>query len=119
MEVDHYSMPPDWQSSYEAALIRIEYDRHMSVMEETVFLWKMPRYISGLLQPVLISIDSVRQGANGTAVVSLSTTALALYVVLTSRAQGRFNENAVVLKPMVPRVRAIMFWILSPLFVLR
>lgn len=107
IELERFSMPPDWQSIYDTVLISIEGDRNLLVMEDSIFLWKMPASIAGLLHPVTISIDSVQQGANGTAVVALSTSGLALYVVLTTRAQGRFCENAFVLKPNISRVRAI------------
>ena len=108
IELERFSLPPDWGSTYDTVLIRIEDDRNVLVMEETIFLWKMPASIAGLLHPVTISIYSVQRGANGTAVVALSTNGLALYVVLTTRAQGRFCENAFVLKPNISRVRAIM-----------
>lgn len=105
---DRFSLPSNLKLTYDTVLIRVDNDRDRSkpLMKESVFLWDMPLAMKGLTAfPVIITIDSVREGANGTAVVSLHSDGLALFVCLTTRAQGRFTDNAFALRPMTPLVR--------------
>jgi hypothetical protein len=107
---DHFSLPSDLNLTYDTVLIRVDNDRDRStpLMKETLFLWDMPLSMKGLMAfPVQTTIDSVREGANGTAVVSLHSDGLALFVCLTTTAQGRFIDNAFVLRPMTPLVRQL------------
>jgi hypothetical protein len=107
-QTERFSLPSDLSLTYDTVLIRVDNDRDRSkpLMEETIFLWDMPLAMKGLTTfPVVTTIDSVREGANGTAVVSLHSDGLALFVCLTTTAQGRFTDNAFVLRPMNPLVR--------------
>ena len=70
-------------------------------MDDTVFLWNpMPKFIANLQLTVDVVVQSINPGPDqSTAVVTLSSSGLALYVVLTMLAPGRFEENAFVLRP--------------------
>lgn len=70
-------------------------------MSDAPFLWGFPKAIPNLVATqVVITIHSVKPGPNNnSAVVAISSDALALYVVLTTKASGRFDENAFVLRP--------------------
>jgi hypothetical protein len=72
-------------------------------MHENIFIWKMPKSITGLTQPVSIRVSVEEK--DGSAVVSLSSSHPAMYVVLTTKEQGRFTENAFFLRPIQAKVR--------------
>ncbi len=71
---------------------------------ESTFLPSLPKDIPGLRTPVLIKVESIEILEDSVAEIRLSSNQLALFVVLTTRAQGRFSENAFVLRPMESRV---------------
>jgi hypothetical protein len=68
-------------------------------MYENVFLWEMPGDMTGLAKPVSIKVHSLQAVDDGTAKMVLKSDQLALFVVLTARAQGRFSNNAFLLLP--------------------
>ena len=49
-------------------------------------------------------------GGVGSAVIELTTNATALFVVLTTQANGRFEDNVVTLEAGVPRSLAFVPW---------
>ena len=102
-----FQYPQEWTSSeFDAILIKVDdADSGASLMKDSAFLWDFPRAIPNLLTTtVSINIDSIKVGLDKTmAIVSLSSDALALYVVLTTKAPGRFSENAFVLRPNEPK----------------
>jgi hypothetical protein len=54
--------------------------------------------------PVSIVVESVTPLSNHAAEIRLRSDHLALFVVLTTRAQGRFSENAFILRPTETKV---------------
>jgi beta-mannosidase len=71
---------------------------------ESVFLQTMPKNLTGLHNSVSIKILSIEGTNRGSALVSLESDRLALYVVLTTRAEGRFYENSFALRPLHKKV---------------
>ena len=94
-------------------IIRVTDGRTGAVLSrENVFLWEVPKSIENLrTTKVVISIESIQQHHHdqSSAAVTLSSNGLALYVVLTCRASGRFDDNAFVLKPFEKKVRIELF----------
>jgi beta-mannosidase len=74
------------------------------VSSESVYLPTMPKNITGLHSSVSIKILSIQGTDKGDALVSLESDRLALFVVLTTRAKGRFTENCFVLRPLQKKV---------------
>ena len=70
-------------------------------MDDTAFLWNtVPKCIANLRLTVDVTVQSINAGPDqSTAVIELSSNGLALFVVLTTLAPGRFKENAFVLRP--------------------
>lgn len=80
-------------------------DRATSVeIIETIYLPALPKEMPGL-KTILpsISVDSIKASGNMVE-IELSSDHLALFVVLTTRAQGRFSKNALALRPNQPKV---------------
>jgi hypothetical protein len=73
------------------------------VMKDNAFLRTVPKDIPGLKHPVSIAI-AVSQSSDGTAMVTLESDFVALYVTLTTVAQGRFSDNALHLRPHLKHV---------------
>jgi hypothetical protein len=81
-------------------------------LSESVYLQAMPKDIVGLQQPTKIEILSIHyqhqhmdHGQPSTATIELRSDRLAVFVVLTTRAQGRFTDNCFTLRPMEKKVR--------------
>jgi hypothetical protein len=72
---------------------------------ESTFLPKHPKDIPELRIPVSIVVESIEALNKHAAEIRLRSDHLALFVVLTTRAQGRFSENAFALRPMETKVR--------------
>jgi len=72
---------------------------------ENVFLWNMPKDMSGLKLPVMIEILSSEQRNDGSVEIHIRSDNLAVFVVLTTLAQGRFIENCFSLRPNSVKVR--------------
>ena len=74
-------------------------DSGMTLMKESTSLLVMPKNLRGLSQPVSIQILSVEKSDDvGSATVSLVSDRMAVYIVLTTRAQGRFLDNVFALR---------------------
>ena len=104
---DRFQYPQEWASSeFDTILIRVDdIDSGATLMQDSAFLWGLPKAILNLVTTqVSVAIDSITVGPDKTsAVVSISSDALALYVVLTTKAPGRFSENSFVLRPNEPK----------------
>lgn len=72
---------------------------------ESTFLSKHPKEVPGLSIPVSIVVEAIERLNGNQAEIRLKSDQLALFVVLTTRAQGRFSENAFILRPMETKVR--------------
>jgi hypothetical protein len=64
----------------------------------------MPKELKGLKTPVNIKLLSIEKTDKGTALLSLESDGLALFVVLTTRAEGRFADNCFTLRPLQKKV---------------
>lgn len=83
----------------EVVLIRIQDKTSGTIlMKDNAFLQAVPKDIPGLKHHVSIT-TAVSQSSDGKAIVTLESDFVALYVTLTSAAQGRFSENALHLRP--------------------
>ena len=102
-----FPLPNDFRVGGEVILISVQDKEKSTVLQENVYLWNMPKNIPGLEEPVSVHVQSVEAGADGSAMVTLKSDRLALFVVLTTRAQGRFSENAFSLYPMKSKVRRV------------
>ena len=103
-----FQAPKEWTSDqYDTILIKVsDSTTGTTFMADSAFLWGLPKAIPNLFETkVAVTIDSILPSPdNEYAVVSVSSDALALYVVLTTQAAGRFQENAFVLRPHQPKV---------------
>ena len=99
-----YPLPRNIRIGNDVLLISVHDKNNLDLLQETVFLWDMPKNIPGLHAPVSVVIESIRTTTNGTALVTMQSDHLALFVVLTTRAQGRFSENSFSLRPKEPKV---------------
>lgn len=68
------------------------------------FLWNLPRDLSRLAHPVTISIATQQEEHNGNILIQLTSNSLALYVFLSTTAEGQFTENAFHLLPRESKV---------------
>jgi len=99
-----FEMPADWdEGKIDAIILSVHDAKENSIawMEESVYLSTEPLHMANLRSiPVHIAhaIDSIAGNATA-ATVSISSDVLALYVVLTTKASGRFSDNAFVLRP--------------------
>jgi hypothetical protein len=76
------------------------------LIDEYVVLGNVPKNLSGLSSNVTITVLSIEANEKGDAIIALQSDAVALYVVLTTLAEGSFDENAFLLKPTgSPKVR--------------
>jgi hypothetical protein len=99
-----FPLPTNIRIGNEVILIRVRDEKSSRVLQENTFLWDMPKDIVGLTEPVSVEVQSVEAAADGTVFVTLKSNRLALFVVLTTRAQGRFSENSFALRPMESKV---------------
>jgi hypothetical protein len=118
--IDWFELPFDFTSGIQIALVRLEifHDSFASSnprISESVFLKDMPKNIKGLENPIQIEILDIHATKNGDATIVLESDKLALFVVLTTRAEGRFSQNCITLRPSESRVSTIQK-ILAPLF---
>lgn len=104
---DRFKLPQDFTRNADAVTIQV-YDNEVErKLLENIFLLNHPKDIAGLHNPVSIEHSIVAAGDR--ADIRLTSDQLALFVVLTSRAQGRFSENGFVLKPGEEKVSIISF----------
>lgn len=106
-EIKWFHLPVDFIGENQVVLIDMEAGTPGStsrVSTESVFLETMPKNITGLGNSVSIKIMAVQGTDAGHALVSLETDRLALFVVLTTRAKGRFVENCFALRPLQKKV---------------
>jgi hypothetical protein len=76
------------------------------LIDEYMVLGNMPKSLSGLSSNVIISVLSIGMDEMGNAYIALQSDGVALYAVLTTLAEGSFDDNAFLLKPTgSPKVR--------------
>jgi len=97
-----FQAPREWTSNeFDTIILRVTDAKSGStLMADSAFLWGLPKSIPNLMTTrVSVTIHSIEASADkSSAIISLSSDALALYVVLTTQAPGRFDENAFVLR---------------------
>ena len=79
-----------------------------AAVSDSVYLNAMPKDLKGLEARVTIKVLSIEKTEKGTALLSLESDRLALFVVLTTRAEGRFADNCFTLRPLQKKVRLQM-----------
>ena len=94
---DRFSLPPDFTRNADAVTIQVYEAGVTSQLLESIFLLKHPKEIKRLKRSV--SIRALIDAVGDTAEITMTSDYLALFVVLTCRAQGRFSDNAFVLRP--------------------
>lgn len=97
---ERFELPDtDELSRSDVILIRVQDESNGKVlMKDNAFLKDVPSSISGLTNQNVTITTSVSSNGRG-ATVSVTSDSLALYVTLTTTAQGRFSENALHLRP--------------------
>ena len=88
----------------EVILIWVEDQDGTILMRDNAFLKETPKSIPGLEAHNITIYVSVSQSENDRAVISVESDFLALYVTLTTMAQGRFSENSFHLRPNIEKV---------------
>ena len=91
-------------SNIQVTLIQLKVYRHDSIdpnprISDSVYLKDMPKNIKGLHKQVHIDIVHIRGTDDGNAEIVLASGDLALFVVLTTRAEGIFSRNCITLRP--------------------
>jgi len=70
-----------------------------ALIGDYVVLGNVPKHMVALSRNVTISVVSLEEDEIGNALVTLRSDGVALYVVLTTLAEGVFHDNAFLLKP--------------------
>ena len=97
-----FSLPETTKT--DVVLLRLEDAEAKNQLCENTFLNRMPKQIDGLATPVNIKLNIVKKSTDEYATIGVRSDNLALYVVLTTRAQGRFSDNAFSLRPFETKV---------------
>ena len=102
--IDWFKLPVDFTSDIQIILVRLNVHHNHFIssshdFSESVYLKDMPKNIKGLQSSVNIEIVEIRASKNGDAVIVLQSDQLALFVVLTTRAEGHFSRNCFALRP--------------------
>lgn len=97
---EHFSLPGRFKDDADVVLIEVSDDlTENSLVETSAFLWKPPKSLPALSQhSVQITIE-IRQDDEGIVTIELNSDYLALYVLLSTVAAGRFSDNAFHLRP--------------------
>jgi hypothetical protein len=102
---DRLSLPGNFTKNTDVVIIQVYDNEVEGQLLESIFLSKHPKDIPGLTEPV--SINTTIDAYNDRAEIKMTSNKLAMFVVLTCRAQGRFSENAVVLRPGEAKVKLV------------
>ena len=107
--IDWFELPYNFTSDTQVILVQLKvyhdhFDSSNPTISESIYLKDMPKNIKGLHNPVNIEIVDIRINRNGDGVIVLKSNKLALFVVLTTRAEGIFAENCIGLRPLENRV---------------
>mmetsp|Transcript_2956 Transcript_2956/g.6363 ORF Transcript_2956/g.6363 Transcript_2956/m.6363 type:complete len:172 (-) Transcript_2956:899-1414(-) len=102
--IDWFELPFNFTLDTQVILVKLNVHGDSFVtsdpmVSETVYLKDMPKSIKGLHNPVLIEILDIHGTQNGDAAIILRSDKLALFVVLTTRAEGVFSDNCFFLRP--------------------
>mmetsp|Transcript_7231 Transcript_7231/g.14942 ORF Transcript_7231/g.14942 Transcript_7231/m.14942 type:complete len:172 (-) Transcript_7231:943-1458(-) len=101
--IEWFDLPPNFTTNIQVILIRLEvyHDSFVSNprIAESVYMKDMPKNIKGLHNGVHVDTVDISAKKNGDAEIVLKSDKLALFVVLTTRAEGRFSQNCFTLRP--------------------
>lgn len=104
MAPDRLKLPHEFSGGADAIIIKADDINKGTILLDSIFLPKHPKDIERLRKPISIEIKSI-DSIDDYAIINMTSDELALFVVLTCRAQGRFSENAFVLRPGKDKVR--------------
>ena len=116
--IDWFDLPLDFTLETQIILIQLKVQLPSSLVpfdhrvSETIFLEDMPKRLKGLQSPVNIEILDIYETNNGDAAIILTSDKLALFVLLTTRAEGIFSDNCFFLRPLENKVSMRMMSIL-------
>mmetsp|Transcript_653 Transcript_653/g.1366 ORF Transcript_653/g.1366 Transcript_653/m.1366 type:complete len:171 (+) Transcript_653:302-814(+) len=104
-----FQLPNNFTSDTQVVLLELKVQGDFDVApnsrsSDTVYLKDVPRNIRGLRSPVTIEVVDIHQTENGDATLILTSDRLALFVVLTTRAEGVFSDNSFSLRPFENKV---------------
>ncbi len=123
--IDWFKLPLNFTSNIQVILVRLEvyHDSFISSprISESVYLKDMPKNIKGLDNGVHVDIVEISSKQNGDATIVLASDKLALFVVLTTRAEGRFSQNCFTLRPsenMVSKAKVFPCFVSSKSFLI-
>ena len=103
-----FPLPGEIRQGNEVVLISVQDESSKEMVAENVFLWSLPKDIVGLGNNVSISVHSIKKLSDSEALVTLQSDRLAIFVTLTTRAQGRFSKNCFTLKPLQATVSSLV-----------
>ena len=83
------------------------------IMDQNVVLLTVPWNLTGLPTDPNVRIISIENDENGNADITVTSDKMALYVVLTTSAQGRLEENAFPLHDGQVKVRYVIFYCMT------
>ena len=108
--IDWFELPSAFTSNVKVTLIRLKVYHKSYVsnprISDSVYLKDTPKNINGLYNRIHIDIIHIRAKTNGDAEIVLASESLALFVVLTTRAEGFFSKNCMTLRPFENTVSA-------------
>ncbi|GKY98403.1 hypothetical protein MPSEU_000797800 [Mayamaea pseudoterrestris] len=97
-----FSLPTGFvKSDADVTLVEQFSTEHEPMVNVEAFLLKVPRDMNRLIIPVSISVSLHTSVQSGFVRIDLISDTLALYIVLSTAAQGRFSDNAFHLRPNV------------------
>lgn len=102
--VHWFELPHNFTSNIQVTLTRLKVYCHDSLdsnprISDSVYLKDLPKNIKGLHNRVHIDVIHIRETDAGDAEIVLASESLALFVVLTTRAEGIFSRNCITLRP--------------------
>lgn len=116
--IDWFELPLNFTLDIQVTLVRLKvyHDSFVSNprISESVYLKDMPKNIKGLHNRVHVDITEIRASKNGDAEIVLVSDKLALFVVLTTRAEGIFSQNCINTLKVTLRVEHLGLYMNSP-----
>ena len=101
---DRFSLPPNFTAGKNVVFVGVADHTEKQTFQENTYLWTYPKNMVELREPVTIRVPIIRALDDTTAEVVLLSTKVALFVVLSTEAEGHFTENAFTLRPNTPKV---------------
>jgi len=97
--IDYFSIDTSWDNKTSILVISVFDVNHNELMGQNVLLWSLPKKLKGLKKNMdAVYIQSVTVDNTGKAEITLFARNTALFIVMTTQAQGRFDDNAFSMK---------------------